>query len=389
MSIAKSIQESLGGASWIRKMFEEGARLKALHGADNVFDFSIGNPDTEPPQKFFQVIKELVNSGGAGVHGYMANSGYPAVRDAIAGKISREHQVSLAGDSVVMTCGASGALNIILKTFLDPGDEVIVSRPYFVEYGSYVANHGGKMVLVDTLPDFTLDIRSIEKAITSRTKMILINSPNNPTGRIYPESVIRDLGSLADSRNIYVVSDEPYREIAYNGIIVPPVMKYCARSIIATSYSKSLSIPGERIGYAAVNPACPGHADVMAGLNLSNRILGFVNAPALMQRVVARLTEEKCDVESYLRRRDILGKGLSEAGYDYVNPEGAFYIFCRAPGGNDIAYVQHLQKYNVLVVPGTGFGGPGYFRIAYCVPQDTITRSLPVFRKAREDFGGK
>ncbi len=369
-------------------MFDEGTRLKALHGEDKVFDFSLGNPDAAPPEKFFNVLKELVDAGGKGVHGYMANSGYPEVRDAISTKISREHGVVLSGDSVVMTCGASGALNIILKTFLDPGDEVIVSRPYFVEYGSYIANHGGKIILVDSLPDFTPDLAAIEKATGSRTKMILINSPNNPTGRVYPESVIRELGSMADRKGIYLVADEPYREIAYNGITVPPVMKFCARSIIATSYSKSLSIPGERIGYAAVNPACPEHAEVMSGLNLSNRILGFVNAPALMQRVVAHLTDVSVDVESYRERRDVLGKGLSDAGYEYINPEGAFYIFCKAPGGDDIEYVRHLQKYNILVVPGSGFGGPGYFRIAYCVSHNTIAGSLGLFKKAREEFGG-
>jgi aspartate aminotransferase len=285
-----------------------------------------------------------------------------------------------------MTCGAAGGMNIIFKTILDPGDEVIVPRPYFVEYGFYVENHGGRLVPVETGDDFALDIDAIDRAINDRTRAVIINSPNNPTGTIYPAEQIQALSALLKKRSvkriIYLVSDEPYRDIVYDGTSVPSVLANYPQSIIATSYSKTLSIPGERIGYIAVNPACASIDKLLAGLILSNRILGFVNAPALMQRIVSALNDVSVDVDAYRRRRDILVEGLYAAGYEFPKPRGAFYIFCKSPLKDDVQFVQHLLKFNILAVPGVGFGGPGYFRLAYCVSEDTIRRSLPKFAEA-------
>ena len=388
MSVSTYIMNSMEKSSWIRKMFEEGAKLKAKFGEENVYDFSLGNPDVEPPQKFYQVMKELAEDHEPGIHGYMPNAGYPWVRDAIANKVNREHGVNLTGSHVIMTCGAAGGMNVVLKTILNNGDQVIVPRPYFVEYGFYIANHGGKMVLVDTKEDFSLDLDAIGEAITDKTRAILINSPHNPTGRVYPESTIRELGKMLSGikkksgRVIYLISDEPYREIVYKGIQVPSILKNYTNSIVVTSYSKSLSLPGERIGYVALNPDIPGVDTLMSGCILSNRILGYVNAPAFMQRVVARLTDETVDIDAYQRRKDILTEGLSRAGYSFIDPEGAFYMFCKSPMEDDVAFVQHLLKFNILAVPGAGFGGPGYFRLTYCISEDVIRRSLPAFEEA-------
>jgi aspartate aminotransferase len=391
MSIAAHVQESIEKSSWIRKMFEEGIKLKAMHGEDNVFDFSLGNPDLDPPDRFFDVLRKFAQEKGKGVHGYMPNAGFPSVRSAIAAKVAREHGISITADYIVMTCGAAGGLNTVLKAILDPGDEVVVPRPYFVEYNFYISNHGGVTRPADTSPDFLLNLGSIAEAITPRTRAVLINSPNNPTGRIYPEGQISGLSDLlaGHSKNrgvIYLISDEPYREIVYDGIEVPSIMASYPHSVITSSYSKSLSIPGERIGYVAANPSCDSADRLMAGLILCNRILGYVNAPALMQRIVAELTDVTVDITPYKRRRDILADGLKKAGYTFSLPEGAFYLFCKSPIVDDVAFVRHLQKYNILAVPGSGFGGPGYFRIAYCVSEDVIRRSLPRFEEALENI---
>lgn len=369
-------------------MFEQGAQLKAKFGAENVYDFSIGNPDLDPPAEFFSAARDLVGEVRRGAHGYMPNAGFPDVRDAVATKISVQQGVDVSGTHTVMTCGAAGGMNVIFKTILNPGDQVIVPRPCFVEYGFYIGNHGGEMVMVDTNGDFSLNIDNIRKAITPRTRAVLICSPNNPTGRVYPEKQIIELGKLLDEagkkRPVYLVSDEPYRELVYDGVKVPSIFRHCGNSIITTSYSKTLSIPGERIGYVAVNPVIAGVEKLMAGLILSNRILGFVNAPALMQRIVARLTDVTVNIELYRKRRDLFLEVLAGAGYRVTKPEGAFYIFCTSPIPDDVAFTGHLVKYNILAVPGSGFAGPGYFRIAYCVPEATITGSLPGFRKALE-----
>ncbi len=390
MSISGVIKESIEKSSWIRKMFEEGAKLKSQFGAENVFDFSLGNPDVEPPADFFKVLQKLAADRTPGIHGYMPNAGFPDVRDSIAEKISAQHGVKLDKETIIMTCGAAGGMNVVMKTILDPGDEVIVIKPYFAEYGFYISNHQGKMVEVDSGDNFSLDPEKVKKAVTSRTRAVIINSPNNPTGKIYSGKEIEALADVlkksANSRPVFLIADEPYREIVYDGRPVSPVLSKYDNSFVINRYSKSLSLPGERIGYIAVNPQMEGHSLIMAGLNLCNRILGFVNAPALMQRIVAQLNNASVDVESYKKRRDILMNGLKEAGYEFINPDGAFYLFCKAPGGDDVAYVRHLQTFNILAVPGTGFGGPGYFRLAYCVSENTIVNSIPKFKEAIKKF---
>lgn len=389
MSIAGYIKESIEKSSWIRKMFEEGIKLKAQFGDENVYDFSLGNPDLDPPAKFFEVLRALSHEGKKGAHGYMPNAGYIDVRKAIAAKVSKEQNIQVPPENIVMTCGAAGGLNAVLKTILNPGDEVVVSKPYFVEYNFYISNHNGAAKLVDSNPDFSLNIENIKNAITGKTRAVLINSPNNPTGRVYPEKLIRELSDMLGTfhkkgQTIYLVSDEPYREIVYDNITVPGTMAHYSNSIVVNSYSKSLSIPGERIGYIAVNPACNDVNTLMAGIILCNRILGYVNAPALMQRIVAQLTDVTVDITPYRKRRDLLAGGLKEAGYSFLVPEGAFYIFCKSPLDDDVAFVRHLQKFNILAVPGSGFGGPGYFRMAYCVSEDVIRRSIPKFKEALE-----
>lgn len=390
MSISGVIKQSIEQSSWIRKMFEEGAKLKAQFGAENVYDFSLGNPDVEPPADFFKVLQKFAADKTPGVHGYMPNAGFPAVRDSIAEKISSQHAVKLDKESIIMTCGAAGGMNVVMKTILDPGDEVIVIKPYFAEYGFYISNHQGKMVEVDSGENFSLDAEKIKKAITSRTRAVIINSPNNPSGKIYTEKEIEAFAEVlkksANTRPVFLIADEPYREIVYDNKTVSPVLSKYVNAFVINSYSKSLSLPGERIGYIAVNPQMEGHDLIMGGLNLCNRILGFVNAPALMQRIVAQLNNASVDVDSYKKRRDMLMKGLKDAGYEFSNPEGAFYLFVKAPGGDDVSFVKHLQTYNILAVPGVGFGGPGYFRLAYCVSEKTIVNSIPKFEEAIKKF---
>ncbi len=386
MSISTKIKKSIETSSWIRKMFEEGAKLKAEYGAENVFDFSIGNPDLPPPDEFFNVFKQLAEERNGAAHGYMPNAGFTEVKQAIAKEASEDLGVVLNENNIVMTCGAAGGLNVVFKTILNPGDQVVVPRPYFAEYGFYIDNHNGEIVLADTNEDFSLNIDNIKNAITARTKAVLINSPNNPTGRVYPGDDLKELSDLLSESSkgrgpIYLLSDEPYRKIVYNGIDVPSIMRY-SQSIVVTSYSKTLSIPGERIGYIAVNPQCDEINNLMAGFILSNRVLGFVNAPALIQRIVAKLSDITVDVEAYRKRRDFLVKSLKSAGYEIEGPDGAFYLFCKSPIEDDVEFVKLLQKHNILVVPGVGFGGPGYFRISYTAPFEMIERSIKGFEAA-------
>ena len=373
-------------------MFEEGARLKAEHGAENVFDFSLGNPNLPPPAIFREVLKNTVMSLADTDHGYMPNTGYPHVRRSVAEYLSREQQVPVSENHVIMTCGAAGALNVILKAILDPGDEVITPSPCFVEYQFYVDNHGGILKTVSTKPDFSLDINAIHSAINEKTKAVLINSPNNPTGQVYSKKSLDELGTLLKNkgkrlnRTLYLISDEPYRKIVYEGHTVPSIFKSYNESIIATSYSKDISIPGERIGYLAVHPEASSNRDLMEGMALANRILGFVNAPALMQRIVASLQGFSVDVSAYARKKDILCNGLADCGYDFVEPPGAFYLFPKTPIPDDVTFVKQLQKELILTVPGSGFGGPGHFRIAFCVDDETIINALPGFKRTMEKF---
>ncbi len=390
MALAAKIQEAIERSSWIRKMFEEGARLKSLHGVDKVFDFSLGNPDLEPPESFRETLRSVVAESPPGGHGYMPNAGYEETRAAVADYVSQEQGVELSSEHVIMTCGAAGGLNCILKALLDPGDEVIVLAPYFVEYGFYAENHGGQIRVVSTHDDFTLDVEAIETAISSRTKVVLINSPNNPTGQVYDDSSLKELGDLLTTsgrklgRTIYLVSDEPYRKIVYDSVRVPSILEVYRNSIVATSYSKDVSLPGERLGYLVVNPDADQAEALMGGMILANRILGFVNAPALMQRVVRHLQGTCVDVGVYQARRDLFCQGLDHAGYEFVRPRGAFYLFPKSPIADDVAFVRMLQEENILVVPGSGFGGSGYFRIAYCVEEQTIESAIPGFARARQ-----
>ena len=395
MPTAKKIDGFCQRSSWIRRMFEEGDRLKAIHGCENVFDFSLGNPNVEPPLEFQRVIEELVHDPAPGLHGYMPNAGYPETREAVACFLSEDQGVDVPGANVVMTVGAGGALNVILKAILDPGDEVIVPRPYFVEYGFYADNHGGALRPVDSAPDFGLDIQAIEAAIHDKTRAILLNSPNNPTGRVYPADSLAVLGDLLrcktreTGRLIYLISDEPYRRIVYDGVRVPPVMAAYENSVIASSYSKELSLAGERIGYLAASPAIPCVETLMEGLILANRILGFVNAPALMQRAVTRLQGVGVDLSLYERNRGVLYQALVEAGYAVTLPEGAFYMFPRSPIEDDVAFARELLDRQVLVVPGVGFGAPGYFRMAYCTAPDVVDGALPALRELGPNLRGR
>jgi aspartate aminotransferase len=335
---------------------------------------------------------ELATAEIAGKHMYMPNAGYPETRAAVAAAVSAAKGVALSADQVVMTCGAGGALNAILKTILDPGEEVIVPSPFFVEYRFYVDNAGGEVRIVPTREDFSLDLEAIRGAITAKTKAVLINSPNNPTGKIYDEAAIRGLADLLTqagrslNREIYLISDEPYSEIVYDGAKVPSVLKAYPHCFIASSYSKSLSLPGERIGYIAVNPAIAGLAEVMGGLVLCNRILGFVNAPALMQRAVTVLQDVKVDVAMYRRKRDLLCDGLASVGYPVVKPEGAFYLFLPTPIPDDVRFAAALQERRILTVPGSGFFGPGHIRIAYCVDDETILGAIEGFGEVLKAF---
>lgn len=390
MTIAKQIEAYLTRSSWIRKMFEEGNRLAELYGRDNVFDFSLGNPNVSPPGKFKAILEETAKASLPEDHGYMANVGYPQVRQAVAQQISREQNTIITPDDVIMTCGAAGALNITLKAILDPGDEVLSPVPCFVEYGFYVENHGGVFKTLPTNPDFSLNLEAVSRAITPQTKAIIINSPNNPTGAVYTEETLMNLGRIlkekgkAFGRTLYLISDEPYRKIIYDQVLVPSIFTCYPDSIIATSYSKDLSLPGERIGFAVVNPNAAFKKDVLAGMALANRILGFVNAPAFMQRVVAALQGEHVDIAKYARKRDLLCKGLKTLGYEFILPKGAFYLFPKSPLQDDVAFVNLLQEEHILTVPGSGFYGPGHFRIAFCVDDQTIINALPGFARAME-----
>ncbi|MHB8712808.1 MAG: pyridoxal phosphate-dependent aminotransferase [Trichloromonadaceae bacterium] len=386
MSIAIKVKGCIERSSWIRKMFEEGARLRALHGADKVFDFTLGNPSVEPPAAFHRELLKLAQAPIPGMHRYMNNAGYEETRAAVAAVLAEKAGKPVAAKHVLMTCGAGGALNVALKTMLNLGEEVIILAPFFVEYKFYIDNHGGVSREVWTDREtFQLDLAAIEAAIGPNTRAILINSPNNPTGVIYPEASLRALGALIArkeaelQRSIFVISDEPYARISYDGESVPSIFACVRNSLIATSHSKDLALPGERIGYLAVNPAMDEADLFMEGAVFCNRVLGFVNAPALMQRLVAQLQTASVDVAEYQQKRDLLYNHLTALGFRMVKPGGGFYLFPESPLVDDIAFVQQAQEHNILLVPGTGFGAPGYFRIAYCIEQDVIERSLPAW----------
>jgi aspartate aminotransferase len=392
MSISVKIDKIMSQSSAIRKMFVEGARLKALHGEENVSDFSLGNPNLPPPPKFNHMLKKIVNTCDLNNHGYLPQSGDPKVCQSVAEFLSQEQSINISEKEIFMTCGAAGALNVIFKALLDPGDEVLIPTPCFVEYRFYVENHGGRVIFVPTRPDFCLDIDAMAAAITKKTKAVLLNSPNNPTGQIYSEESLLGLATLLSDkgkslgRTLYLICDEPYRKIVYGNASVPSMFSLFENSIIVTSYSKDLSIPGERIGFAAINPKAESKDDLIAAMNFTHRILGFVNAPALMQKVVGCLQGLSVDVAVYEKKRDRICSGLADAGYDFLTPAGTFYLFPKAPIEDDVRFVSELQKERILAVPGSGFNGAGYFRIAFCVNDKTIEKAIPGFKRVLARF---
>jgi aspartate aminotransferase len=382
MTVARKMLGYMENASWIRKMFEEGARLKSIYGNDKVYDFSLGNPDIPPPPKVLDTMSTLPS---VMFHGYMPNAGYPEVRELIAKHISGIYGVPLETEDIIMSCGAGAGINVVLKSILDPGDEVIAISPYFMEYRFYVENHGGILVSVPSDDDFLPSIKGISKAINDRTKAIIINSPNNPTGRVYSESILRKLKELLDEHpKVIVISDEPYRAIVYEGIVVPSVLSIIPNSVVVTSASKELSLAGERIGYIAVSPHINQKKELEGTLILATRILGFVNAPALMQKVLAGCMGERVDVSVYKRRRDVMRSIFDKIGLDYAPPEGAFYLFVKSPIEDDLAFCNALVAERILAVPGRGFGRGGYVRFAYCVDEAIIEASAPGIERAVE-----
>jgi aspartate aminotransferase len=386
MAISRKIEDFMTRASFIRRMFEEGNRLKALHGEENVFDFTLGNPMPQPPEQVEETLKRIVGSDDPGLHRYMNNAGYPVVRASIAGYLSSQFGLPFGVRHVVMTVGAAGAMNAFLKSILDPEDEVIVICPYFVEYLFYIDNHGGRTVKVNAASDFDLDVPAIEGAVTGRTKAVIICTPNNPTGVIYSDETLASLGRVLESKQeehghaIYLVSDEPYRKIVFDGKSCPSHLNHYRNSVFITSHSKDLALPGERIGYIAVNPEIDDVDKLVDALTFTNRTLGFVNAPAIWQHVAGACQEASVDIQWYQRKRDRLYGALTSMGYEMIKPGGAFYLFPRSPIEDDQAFCGMAMEERLLVVPGSGFGTPGYFRIAYCsVSDETIERSLPVF----------
>lgn len=393
MSISQKIKAYLSEASWIRRMFEEGEKLRAIHGPDRVYDFTLGNPEVEPPAAFKAELKRLAENPLPGMHRYMSNAGYEETRAAIAEVLAQDTGLPFKAKHIVMTVGAAGALNVVLKTILEPGDEVIVFTPYFVEYNFYVDNHGGVLKKIPTGPDFLPDLAALEKAITPRTKAVLINSPNNPTGVVYGAECLEGLTRILQQKEkelgktIYLISDEPYAKLVYDGVKVPSVFHFTRHSIVVTSHSKDLALPGERIGYIAIHPEMEEAELLIEGLVFCNRILGFVNAPALMQRLVAKLQREKVDVDGYQEKRDLLYHHLVSLGFEIVKPQGAFYLFPKSPLPDDVEFVRLAQKHLILVVPGRGFGQPGYFRISYCVSKEVILNSLPAWTQLAKELG--
>lgn len=387
------IQELISNkdASVIRKMFEEGIEMKKIYGADKVYDFSLGNPDLDPPQKVVDAVKEVAADTSHGRHGYMPNAGYPETRAAMARKVSLEQGVKLESCDVVITAGAASALNCVFKTILNAGDNVIVPKPFFAEYRNYVRNYGGILQEVSTKDDFSLDVESIKKALNEKTAAVLINSPNNPTGKVYTES---DIVALAEclkehaaksGRTPYLILDEPYRAITYDGKTVPSAFDKYDSSIVVSSFAKNLSLPGERIGYIAVNPKAEDAKNLIGGSIFSLRVLGYVNAPAFFQKVVQKSWDAEVDFSSYEKRRNLLMGVLDKAGIEYYRPEGAFYLFVKVPAkfnGDDMAFSDHLKKFHILCAPGKGFGGPGWVRLAYCVDEKTIVNSQEAFIEA-------
>ena len=393
--IAEKMKGLVANSSAIRAMFEEGNRLAGIYGAENVFDFSLGNPNVPAPEAVKKAIEDLVeNEDPLVLHGYTnSNSGYADVREAVAKSLNERFGTAFEGKNIIMTVGAAGGLNVILKTIINAGDEVLTFAPYFGEYRAYVNNFDG--VLVEVSPntvDFQPKLDEFEQKITPKTKAVIVNTPNNPTGVVYSEETIKKMAAIMEAKQkeygteIFLISDEPYRELVYDGAEVPYLTKYYDNTIVGYSYSKSLSLPGERIGYLVIPDEVAGSEDMLSAANVANRILGFVNAPTLQQKIVKACLNEKTDISYYDRNREALYNGLKECGFDCIKPEGAFYLFVKSPVENEKKFCEAGKKYNILMVPGSSFACPGYVRLAYCVSYETIVNSLPKFAELAKEY---
>ena len=393
--ISEKMKPLVNNNSAIRAMFEEGNRLAALYGRENVYDFSLGNPNVPAPKEVKQALLDVLNEeDSCFVNGYMSNAGYPDTRKAVADSLNRRFGTAYGPQNLIMTVGAASAINIFLKTILDPGDEVVTFAPYFVEYGNYVRNYDGILRVVPAnTKDFQPDIEGLRAAVTSRTKAVIINTPNNPTGIVYSEETLRALQKVIAEKEaeygtvIITISDEPYRELAYDGVKVPWVPDFLEHAVVVYSYSKSLSLPGQRIGWLLIPDSIPEAEEVISAATIANRVCGAVNAPSLIQRALIRCIDASTDIEAYNANRELLYGGLKELGFECAKPQGAFYLFVKAPDGDDARFVDVCKKYNVLVVPGKSFACAGYVRLAYCVSNDMIRKSLPAFRKIAEEYG--
>lgn len=393
--IAEKMRPLVENNSAIRAMFEEGKRLAAIYGPENVYDFSLGNPNVPAPEAVNRAITDIVaEEASTMVHGYMSNAGFEDVRDTVAQSLNRRFGTQFHLENILMTVGAASGMNVILKTVLDPGDEVIVFAPYFMEYGAYVRNYDG--VLVTVSPDtssFQPNISELKEKITKRTKAVIINTPNNPTGVVYSSETLEQIAAVMKAKeeeykaSMVLISDEPYRELAYDGVEVPYVTPFYHNTVVCYSYSKSLSLPGERIGYLVIPDELEDSKAVIAAATIANRVLGCVNAPSLMQRVIMRCIDEKVNVEAYDRNRNLLYNGLTGFGFECIRPEGAFYLFVKSPEADDRAFSEVCKKHRLLVVPGTSFACPGYVRISYCVSYEQIERSLPAFEAVAGEYG--
>lgn len=393
--IAEKMRPLVENNSAIRAMFEEGKRLAAIYGPENVYDFSLGNPNVPAPEAVNRAITDIVaEEASTMVHGYMSNAGFEDVRDTVAQSLNRRFGTQFHLENILMTVGAASGMNVILKTVLDPGDEVIVFAPYFMEYGAYVRNYDG--VLVTVSPDtssFQPNISELKEKITKRTKAVIINTPNNPTGVVYSSETLEQIAAVMKAKeeeyrtSIVLISDEPYRELAYDGVEVPYVTPFYHNTVVCYSYSKSLSLPGERIGYLVIPDELEDSKAVIAAATIANRVLGCVNAPSLMQRVILRCIDEKVNVEAYDRNRNLLYNGLTGFGFECIRPEGAFYLFVKSPEADDRAFSEVCKNHRLLVVPGTSFACPGYVRISYCVSYEQIERSLPAFEAVAGEYG--
>ncbi len=385
MTISKTVAEAINNSSWIRKMFDNGRHLIEQYGEENVFDFSIGNPIFEPPVEVITALIDLLKSDKKGLHRYASNQGIPLTRSFIAERLKKETGLDFSAKEIVVSAGAAGGLNVVIKTLCNPGDELLVFTPFFIEYRVYAQNHGVITKEVETTEQFQLDFEALEAAISEKTRIVVINSPNNPTGAVYSEKEIKQLAELLEKysvkngRPITLLSDEPYTRISYDDVVVPSIFNHYSESIVVTSHSKDLALPGQRIGYIAVSPETKDKERIIEGMVIAQRTLGFIHPSTLFQHLLPMCGEALIDTAVYKKNRDLLYNHLTDIGFSCVKPKGAFYLFPKCPGGDDLAFVNEAQKKKLLLVPGRGFGKPGYFRLAFCFETEKIERSLPIF----------